>query len=423
MNTRQAAIRRFLVRYFDGQELLDLCFDHFPMVYDDLSPAMRKSRQATLLIDYCRHHNQLDALLRVLEQERPRLYADELATAEGLRSLQADALPPVEESSSPRFFSFSRAGTRTLLQRFWPLLAGAALLAGSIGALFNEREPAFLAAPTPFPTVTPEPLVAALPSRESTPEALPVAASPVAGVVWQRPADDAPMRFVPTGSFAMGSEAGQSDERPAHVVSLSGFWIDETEVTNSRYERCVEADACRPGPYAGDTAFSGSNYPVVGVSWSEAAAYCNWVGGRLPTEAEWEYAARGTASSVYPWGDTFLGEYLNYCDGNCVRAHADGRSDDGYTLTAPVGTYEDGASWVGALDMAGNVWEWVQDRYDRSYYRWSPAENPTGPAAGSGRVLRGGSWGYGESFARAAYRFDVDVTYRNHDVGFRCVFQ
>jgi len=158
------------------------------------------------------------------------------------------------------------------------------------------------------------------------------------------------------------------------------------------------------------------------VSWDDAAAFCEWTGSRLPTEVQWEYAARGPESPVYPWDDAFDGEKLNYCDRNCPLDWADQNVDDGYEFTAPVGTYSEGASWVGALDMAGNVWEWVNDWYDSEYYSNSPGENPPGPASGEYRVLRGGAWDFNgdDNDARSAIRLVSQPGNRFDHIGFRC---
>jgi len=236
--------------------------------------------------------------------------------------------------------------------------------------------------------------------------------------------------FVPAGSFMMGSEDGGDNERPVHEVTLDAFWLDRTEVTNAQFELFVsetgfQTTAEQEGggyivsnnewtytegadwrhPQGPSSNLNGLGpHPVVLVSWDDATAFCAWAGGRLPTEAEWEVAARGPESRVYPWGDTFDGERLNFCDVNCPFDWADKSVDDSYAYTAPVGSYPDGASWVGALDMAGNVWEWVNDWYDSGYYGQSPDENPSGPASGEYRVLRGGAWGNGDGDARSSYR-------------------
>lgn len=274
--------------------------------------------------------------------------------------------------------------------------------------------------------------------------------APSAGEVLVRPRDGMAMVFVPGGEFVMGSDEEDidsvvqlcneyrtpcerdwfADEMPAHKVTLGDFWIDRTEVTNAQYERCVEEGGCTvpvmEGSHSGDvyygnTAFEA--YPVTHVLWNQAQAYCAWVGAQLPTEAEWEYAARGPEGSVFPWGNEFDGNYVNYCDASCEGSSADGAFDDGYITVAPVGRYPQGASWCGALDMAGNVREYVVDWYDVEYYSRSPVENPQGAEWGRGRVVRGGWWGSGRSFVRSAYRHRDDVREVVIPTGIRCVVQ
>jgi formylglycine-generating enzyme required for sulfatase activity len=250
--------------------------------------------------------------------------------------------------------------------------------------------------------------------------------------------------FVPAGSFMMGSEDGADDEKPVHEVTLDAFWIDRTEVTNAQFAAFtadtgyITTAESEGGGYTvvnNDYAYTDgadwqhpqgpasnlnglSRHPVVLVSGDDAAAYCEWTGGRLPTEAEWEFAARGPDSPVYPWGDAFDGEKLNYCDRNCPFDHADQDVDDGYEFTAPAGSYPNGASWIGALDLAGNVWEWVNDWYGE--YGSSSQTNPTGPSSGEYRVLRGGAWGSFGIYARSSFRFGYQPGGRNLFIGFRC---
>ncbi len=225
--------------------------------------------------------------------------------------------------------------------------------------------------------------------------------------------DGMKLLYVPAGEFEMGSEDGDSDEQPIHTMYLDAYWIDQTEVTNTQYQQCVDDEAC-DSPY--DTEyFIDSNYsdhPVVNVSWYDAQNYCKWAGRRLPTEAEWEKAARGTDGRTYPWGEGIDCNRANY--GEC----------DEFPNTFPVGHYgERGASPYGAYDMAGNVWEWVQDWYDESYYTNSPACNPAGPFNGNYRVLRGGSWQYDElRLTRSAHRDYNDSDNPYYNIGFRCAF-
>lgn len=233
------------------------------------------------------------------------------------------------------------------------------------------------------------------------------------------------MVYVPARTFPMGSDPAldldaESDEQPQHEVTLDGFWIDRTEVTNEQYMLCVQDGSCHASSYANNISFNGDTLPVVGVNWFDAIAYCSWAGGQLPTEAQWEYAARGDDGRLYPWGSIFDGQMLNFCDTNCQQEWKDDSYNDGYALTAPVGSYPAGDSWVGAADMAGNVWEWVVDWYDDGYYTNSPDSNPTGPENDDVKVGRGGSWINNIPFVRSANRHYAYPMLVYNSIGFRC---
>lgn len=240
------------------------------------------------------------------------------------------------------------------------------------------------------------------------------------------------MVLVPGGSFVMGSEV-RPDESPPHSVTLGAYYIDLYEVTNEQWARCVAAGACAPPhstdlqgqPYYGEEAYA--EYPVVYVSWTDADAYCRWRGARLPTEAEWEMAARWDAAEghtrVYPWGDEWddPASRLNYCDASCPLAGADAAFNDGWPLTAPVGSFPDGFSAAGVADLAGNVAEWVADWYAPDYYAVSPEVDPQGPMSGIQRVVRGGAWGVGSAdLLRSAVRSHYAPDDYGPGVGLRC---
>jgi sulfatase modifying factor 1 len=259
------------------------------------------------------------------------------------------------------------------------------------------------------------------------------------------------MVAVPAGEFLMGSPAGEGDddEHPQHSVTLDAFWIDRTEVTNRQFEQFVqhtgylsEAESAGQSlvclaPDASCQEVSGANWrhpegpdsdisdrmdhPAVQVSWNDAVAYCQWAGVVLPTEAEWEKAARGTDGRTYPWGNDFDSSRLNYCDSNCPYDWKDADTDDGYAGTAPVGSYPTGASPYGALDMAGNAEEWVADWSAEDYYGRSPTHNPQGPDSGEYRGLRGGSCGGDVAWVRSASRNRTGPDVRSVGLGFRCV--
>jgi formylglycine-generating enzyme required for sulfatase activity len=215
------------------------------------------------------------------------------------------------------------------------------------------------------------------------------------------------MVLVPAGEFLMGSDDGDADEKPPHRVHLDAYHVDRYEVTNALYRRLMEATGRQAPSYWNDSKWNGASQPVVGVSWHDAEAYCKWAGKRLPTEAEWEKAARGTDGRKYPWGEQW----------DASRANSDASK---LGKTATVGSYPSGVSPYGAHDMAGNVWEWVADWYARDYYQRSPERNPPGPDSGTSRVLRGGSWDFNPFNLRSTYRINYTPVYRSHDFGFRC---
>jgi len=240
--------------------------------------------------------------------------------------------------------------------------------------------------------------------------------------------------YVPAGEFLMGSAKGDQKEQPEHLVYLDEFWIDQTEVTNAMYRACVDAGSCDEPtipsfhPIYTDPDFL--NYPIIHVSWNDAQTYCEWAERRLPTEAEWEKAARGVLvlsprrkeeSRIYPWGNSDpTSDQVNLCDKNCSEEWKIDWIDDGYPHSAPVGSYPAGASPYGALDMAGNVLEWVADWYDEAYYLDSPTENPTGAMEGKRRVKRGGAWSDGAYNIRVTHRESEKPSERNDVIGFRC---
>ncbi|MBI4553736.1 MAG: formylglycine-generating enzyme family protein [Candidatus Latescibacteria bacterium] len=248
------------------------------------------------------------------------------------------------------------------------------------------------------------------------------------------PADTTAMVLVPAGWFVMGSDE-EADEQPLRRVYVDAFFIDKHEVTNAQYKRfCDEMGRPYPpdphweGEYA-NYVLSKPDYPVVNVTWDEAKAYAEWAGKRLPTEAEWEKAARGTDGRTYPWGDQWDVTRANFADRRTDFPWSDPQADDGYPYTAPVGRYPQGASPYGAMDMAGNVLEWVADWYARDYYRFAPDRNPTGPALNAVTasyrvfiVMRGGSWLYPAASLRASARRFDGPGFRFGDVGFRCVW-
>jgi formylglycine-generating enzyme required for sulfatase activity len=289
------------------------------------------------------------------------------------------------------------------------------------------------------------------------------------GDTWTRPADGAVMVYVPAGEFGMGSTEAQFQEavsqcvddgynrndcealfgveKPVHTVTLDGFWIDRYEVTNAQYAAFlndqgnqteggvtwldIEGDGClieqSDGEFRPKSGYA--DHPVICVSWYGARAYAEWVGGRLPTEAEWEYAARGPDGNVYPWGDDFDGARANFCDTNCTYDWGATEYDDGYERTAPVGSFPDGVSWCGVQDLVGNVWEWTRSLWGEDWqepdfgYPYDPEDGRENLEAGNDvlRVSRGGAYYRRPRNVRCASRSGYDSDNRSWGHGFRVV--
>ncbi len=267
--------------------------------------------------------------------------------------------------------------------------------------------------------------------------------------------------WVPAGTFLAGSTPEQvqaayqecldvwpgmclqqeyTAELVQHAVTLtSGYWIDEYEVTNADYRVFVDnggylyasywsaegwqwkGDRVGPNDRECEQDLLAPDLPRTCITWYEAEAYARWRGGRLPTEAEWEYAARGPDGRAFPWGDEFDGTRLNTCDATCPNAWRALAYDDGYARTAPVGSFPAGRSWIGAYDLAGNVWEWTADWYDPLYHQSGQAIDPAAPATGIEKVLRGGAWNMPGLFSRTAYRDGVLPGSWSSIIGFRVV--
>ncbi|WKZ35353.1 MAG: SUMF1/EgtB/PvdO family nonheme iron enzyme [Anaerolineales bacterium] len=274
----------------------------------------------------------------------------------------------------------------------------------------------FLLAQTSTPTtpsVTPKPLTLTMTATKSpaisTTTRLDIGSTTLGN-------DGMLLMYIPAGEFTMGSNNSEPDEHPAHQVNLDAYWIDQTEVTNEMYAKCVQATRC-PSLYT--TRFYNPIYidhPVVDITWYVANSYCLWAERRLPTEAEWEKAARGTDGRIYPWGDeTPISDFLNFNSNDSMK----------------VGSYHNGQSVYGVFDIAGNVWEWVADWYDSSYYSISPKSNPMQnqrvylPSGDGGwvKVIRGGSWQSNRtdlSGIPSSDRGKKNPDGSNYLIGFRC---
>ena len=408
----------FIAKTFDLTELHQLCFE-LDVNHENLPGSGTLEETARELVRYMDRRERLPRLMEMLARERPESYQKTFGSKADteFRGIASDSLD-----------SARKGETVTRRARFIiTILSALILLVAIVVILPNLRNKSNLqsqsmeATPlssvttkpsTPQPSITPEPHTS--PTVVSTPE-------PQAGDIRRtmRGIAEVEQVYVPAGSFLMGSEEGRYDEQPTHKVTLNGFWLDRTEVTNAQYAHCVADETCSPprddSSYFRDNYYPNNDfgdYPVIHVTWNDAEAFCIWAGGNLPTEAQWEYGARGPESFTYSWGNN---------DPTCELTNYLGKAGGCVGNTSEVGIFPDGASWVGALDMVGNVWEWVNDWYQDDYYTVSPSTNPLGPESGTYRVMRGGSWDFEQHAIRASFRNILNYPwFAGYNVGFRC---
>lgn len=279
---------------------------------------------------------------------------------------------------------------------------------------------------TPVPTTTTASTQTATFSATPSPtSAFTPTHTPKPGTTSVSAIDGMVMAYIPAGTFQMGSNKGlRYGEDPIHSVTLNAFLMDTAEVTLSKYYKCVETWNCSPPitsksytrpNYYGNSQYD--SYPVIFIRWDQAVDYCQWAGRRLPTEAEWEYAARGGLEGMeYPWGDEFDPAKANFCDKNCPSEMADKKVGDRFTETAPAHSYLPNS--YGLYEMAGNVAEWVNDWYGS--YTAKSVTNPKGPTSGESHVIRGGSWVHQSPFLSVAARDRAFPEGSGDWIGFRC---
>ena len=337
--------------------------------------------------------NYVDLNYIDVQGENYRRNFDELLKALGIG--EAASTLPASLSMAPSV----KRPTRSLA-----IMGGVAVLAGlSLGSLVLKG----WLAPEPTPTAE------TIPTWTSSPTTVPASATPAPLEIAD--AQGITMVLVPAGKFILGSNLGNFNERPVHEVELDAFYMDLYEVTNATYQACVDTGECTPPGinslggfltnYYDDTQYA--EYPVVYVNWFQARTYCEWRDAQLPSEAQWEKAARGTEGFTYPWGPYLTCNRANYA--GCIN------------LTSEVGSFPDGVSPYGVHDLAGNVWEWVADWYSDTYYQTSPfPSNPLGPVDGQFRGLRGGSFVDDENSQRSFYRHKELPENFNWNIGFRC---
>jgi len=388
-----------------------------PRIYQpDLLPAVEQVIMTALEKDPDRRYPTAEAMLTALTRAAAPIF-----TSSAIEQPAAAAQPigePIPEKSQ---LSLNLAAT-WIAVRHW--ISGRRAI-GAVLAAFLIMVLCFALLPYFTPTYSPAALATPTPTDKTALASAPVTVNPVltttadavpAVTATQNISIPAGMVLVPAGSFTMGAVSGafDTDETPPHAVNLGAYYIDAVEVTNAQFARFVkgsgyQTDAEQAGDSTTWRSFNSADrqrFPVIFVSWNDAARYCAWVGKRLPTEAEWEKAARGAGKRIYPWGNTFNSAYANTVDSGVGQPVAVAAR----SAQSPYGIY----------DTVGNVWEYVRDWYGGGYYTDSPKANPRGPTAGPFKVIRGGSFKTPPDRATTTAREKISPDSRGDDVGFRC---
>ena len=428
----------FINEAFDWEELKTLCF-RLNVTFDSLAGQTREAK-ARELIAYMQRVDRLLDLQAELSRYRPRKYHKTFGP------VPTPLSPPRGTSTSGAAWSNTVTGRRVASLILIVGIVGVLALAVWAGVASSGRsksgakpeatmmvvvetetprtaatlqptQAVATATVSPSPTVIPSPTFTVTPTTTAT-----ATPQPQDGEirVMSRGGLEIEQVYVPAGEFIMGStnanDPSFSDEMPQRTVYLDAFWIDRIETTNRQYAACQSAGACPPPiqyssasrpSYYYEVNLAFADYPVIYVDWNAANAFCKWAQARLPTEAEWEKAARGTDGRLFPWGNS---------PANCDLANFISCFGD----TSPVGSYPEGASPYGVLDMAGNVWEWVEDGYQTNTYSVSPAINPHGPESSPSRVTRGGAWSHNPGYTRSAFRLPQNVEAAYYNTGLRC---
>ncbi|HSG46132.1 MAG TPA: SUMF1/EgtB/PvdO family nonheme iron enzyme [Anaerolineales bacterium] len=390
----------------------------------------------------------LDAVLHPVPKEVRRKVKEEQAAANEALKLQKNNIRKLlnlhgEEKSKAGLFKHGVIGRRvfTLITGIFLFVTVGLFGYRNLSSNLEAGVPAVVVETELKSTDTPQLLTATIKSQPVTATVSPVPTSEYTiGSSRISPRDGMTLLYIPGGTFTMGADADDAltkcekiwntcerdwflSVEPPHQVSVNSFWIDKTEVTTSMYQACVEAGSCKEPRNKSSNAYDGyygdpkfEDYPMIQVDWNMANAYCEWTGRRLPTEAEWERAAKGDNTWIFPWGDNFDGTLLNYCDSNCPFDWADSTTNDGYPDVAPVGSFPSDQSIYGAQDMSGNVLEWVADWYDA--YPGNTSNNKNYGTIF--RVNRGGSWANNQLNAQLIFRGYYAVSRPAPNLGFRC---
>ena len=396
---------------FDGNTPEQILTQHLingPSIPTKIPQEMQDILKIALAKDPAQRFSGSKDLLIEFEGSQPKKKQEPTATppVEAAKETPIQPRPVTPEKNPTQPPAAQKPGDKRLIIGLAAGGLAVALLVWGINAL---SEPAPIPEPAETAVIAQEPTEGSEEEEPAIELSEPSTASTGSTIVSEK--DGMRLVYVQAGEFMMGSKENDSDawydEKPQHSVYLDAYYIDQTEVTNAQYKLCVQAGDCdQPSDTQNYNNSSYADHPVVYVSWNDASDYFEWAGRQLPTEAQWEKAARGTDGRTYPWGEGIDCNLANF--GGCVGS------------TSTVGRYADGASPYGALDMAGNVWEWVADWFDGDYYESSPGSNPGGPSSGDHRVLRGGSWYVDEGLARSAVRDYFFPLNSYSSLGFRC---